>query len=161
MSVAPATGYWGISPDQGKATIDSLIFKATDGTVSVAPLANCAMTYTCGASALTSILDCPFQVASGTYVSLDVVLDPTFQLLVNDPTNGFFSDPSAATKLSVTSPAAGAQFVSYTAATMGGAIHLVTYFPAPIVVDSLSPPTLTLVVDMIHTVFVTVSGTTL
>jgi hypothetical protein len=154
------TAHWAISPDQGKVTLVSLTFLGANGSSpQQVSLSNCVATYTRANHSLSSILDCPFQVATGTYVGLGVGVAPTFQVLINDAVNGFFSDPGSPHGVSLTRPAGGAQLSSFTlpqAASFGGVFTISTYFTTPLVVDSAAPPTVSLVVDMIHTVFINV-----
>lgn len=164
FAVAPSGGHWFISPDQGKITITSLSFHDASGNVQDATLSTCTATYSRASASLSSILDCPFTLASGTYVEVDIGISNVFQVLINDATHGIFTDPSSATGLSTTAPAGGAAFVNLTIPTSGdanGVMETQTAFDAPLVVDSASPPAITLIVDMIHTVLMNVSGSTL
>jgi hypothetical protein len=164
FATGPTGGHWYISPDQGKINIVSLTFRDASGGVSAAALTNCTASYVRSAASLSSIVDCPFTVMSGTYVEVDIGISNTFQVQINDATHGIFTDPSAPTGLSTTAPAGGAGFVPLTIPTSGSANNVMmmqSAFDAPVVIDSTSPPTITLIVDMIHTVLMNVSGTTL
>jgi hypothetical protein len=99
-------------------------------------------------------------------VEVDIGISNVFQVLINDATHGIFTDPGSPTGLSTTAPAGGAAFVNLTIPTStntdgNGLMTMQTGFDAPIVVDSASPPTITLVVDMIHTVLMNVNGSAL
>jgi hypothetical protein len=45
------------------------------------------------------------RVPAGTYVGLNIAISPTFQVLINDPVNGFFSSPAAPLGISTALPA--------------------------------------------------------
>ena len=131
-----ADGHWALSPDQAHVTIDSLTFQgATAGDVQVVMLSNCKPTYVRDQPALSPVLDCPFMIPAGTYVGMGIAVASTFDVLVDDATAGFFTDPTAATKLSTTAPTGGAQFVSLTVSTgagTNGELSQQTYFSHPV-----------------------------
>ena len=158
----PADGHWALSPDQGRVTLTSLTFRAADGPRQVA-LVGCTPTYTRDSAALAQILDCPFEVPAGTYFGLSVGVSTTFEVLVNDSVNGFYTDPGSPTGLSATPPAGGAQFASFVVPGPGGAgnvLSLDTFFTSPLVVDAGASVTVDVVEDMIHTVFANVAAGT-
>ena len=135
-------------------------------------LSNCTPTYKISDASLSQILDCPFQIAAGTYVSMGIGVSTTFQVLVDDATNGLYTDPASSTGLSSTAPSGGAQFVSVTVAGPGGMGNVLsqeTFFPQPVTLtatgsvggDGGAPGvTVDVVQDMIHTLFVNVTGGT-
>ncbi len=158
----PADGHWGLSPDQGRVTLTSLTFQAADGPRQV-DLVGCTPTYTRDAAALAPLLDCPFDLLTGTYVGLTVGVSTRFEVLIDDSLNGFYTDPASPTGLSTTPPAGGAQFVSFVVPGPGGAgavLSLQTFFTSPLVVDAGTDVSLDIVDDMIHTVFANVAGGT-
>ena len=168
-----ADGHWALSPDQTKATVVNLTFQGEQaGTVQQVNLANCTPTYVRDQPSLTSVLDCPFEIPAGTYVAMGIGVSTTFQVLIADAANGFFTDPTATTKLSSTAPSGGAQFVSITFPGPGGTGNVLTqqtYFTHPI---ALTPTgsvggddggvtvgvSVDIVEDMVHTVFANVSS---
>jgi hypothetical protein len=166
-------GHWALSPDETKVDVVSLTFQGDQpGVVQQATLTNCTPTYVRDQAALTPVLDCPFQIPAGTYVGMGIGVSTTFQVLLSDAVNGFFTDPNATTKLSSTAPTGGAQFVSVTVPGPGGSGNVLsqqTYFTHPIAVtptgsvggdDGGTTPGITvdLIEDMVHTVFANVSG---
>jgi len=165
FAVTPSGGHWYISPDQGKITITSLSFHDASGNVQAATFSGaCTASYNRASPTLSSILDCPFSLASGTYVEVDIGVSNVFQVLINDATHGIFTDPGSPTGLSTTAPAGGAAFVNLTiptSADANGVMTMQTAFDTPVVVDSASPPTITLILDMIHTVLMNVNGSAL
>jgi len=157
---APGDGHWALSPDQGRVTLSSLTFQAADGVRQV-DLVGCTPTYTRDSAALAPLLDCPFDVPPGTYFGLTVGVSTTFEVLVDDSVNGFYTDPSSPTGLSTTPPPGGAQFASFVVPGPGGAgnvLSLETFFTSPLVVDSGTSVTVDVVDDMIHTVFANVAA---
>jgi len=162
-SAIPADGHWALSPDQSRATLTSLAFQGSDGNVTTADLTGCVPTYVRDAAALTSILDCPFDVPPGTYVGVGVGVRTTFDVMLTDAANGFFTDPASPTGLSTTAPAAGPQFASFVVPGPGGQGDVLTsqtFFTTPLVVSAGGTVTLEIVEDMIHTLFANVSGGT-
>ncbi len=160
-SAVPADGHWALSPEQSRVTLTSLAFQGTDGNVATADLGGCMPTYVRDTAALTQILDCPFDLPPGTYVGVGIGVLTTFDVLVDDAANGFFTDPGSPTGLSATAPAGGAQFASFTVPGPGGqgdVLSAQTFFTSPLVVEAGTPVTVDVVEDMIHTVFANVSG---
>lgn len=164
-AVAPAAGLWAISPDQARITITSVSFIAADGQPSSATLTNCVVNYTRSAASLTKLLDCPFTIDPGTYVALDVAVANRFDVLIDDQVNNIYSDPASPTKLSSTRPAGGPQMANYSvalSAELHGVLSSRIYLPAAVTIDSGGTiPTVSLVADMIHTTFVTATGSSM
>ena len=157
----PADGHWALSPEQSRVTLTSLAFQGADGNVVTAALTDCVPTYVRDDPALSHILDCPFDVPPGTYTGVSVGVLTTFDVLINDATNGFFTDPMSATGLSATPPAGGPQFASFTVPGPGGqgtVLNTQTFFTTPLVVAPAGSVSLDIVEDMIHTVFANVAG---
>ncbi len=160
-AAVPADAHWALSPEQSRVTLTSLAFQGTDGNVATADLGGCMPTYVRDTAALTQILDCPFDLPPGTYVGVGIGVLTTFDVLVDDAANGFFTDPGSPTGLSATAPAGGAQFASFTVPGPGGqgdVLSAQTFFTSPLVVEAGTPVTVDVVEDMIHTVFANVSG---
>lgn len=164
-SAVASPGLWAISPDQARLTILSVSFIAADGNARSATLTNCVVNYTRSTASLTKLLDCPFTVDSGTYVAVDVQFANSFDVLIDDQVNGIYTDAASPTKLSATRPAAGPQMVNYSLTLNPGSKGVfasVTYFPTAVKIDSGSVmPTVSLVADLIHTVFVTVNSSSM
>jgi hypothetical protein len=164
LAATPSGGHWYLTPDQGKVTIVSLSFIDTTGSPHVATMTSCEATYTRTGTSLSPLLDCPFTLDAGTYSEVDVGISNTFQVLINDPAHGIFTDAASSTGLTSTAPAGGANFAPLTIPVSGDANGIFTtqsLFTTPLVVDSASPPAVNLIVDMIHTVLMNVSGSTL
>ncbi|HUE29261.1 MAG TPA: hypothetical protein VMR79_00195, partial [Verrucomicrobiae bacterium] len=160
-SVVPADGHWALSPEQSRVTLTNLAFQGADGNVTTADLTACVPTYVRDSAALSPILDCPFDVPPGTYVGVGVGVLTTFDVLVDDAANGFFTDPGSPTGLSTSAPAGGAQFASFVVPGPGGQGNVLTsqtFFTSPLVVAAGGSVTLDVVEDMIHTVFANVTG---
>jgi len=164
FAATPTGGHWYLTPDQGKVTIVSLSFKDSTGSPHDATMTSCTATYTRTGTSLSPLLDCPFTVDAGSYIEVDVGISNTFQVLINDATHGIFTDAASSTGLTSTAPAGGANFASLTIPVSSGQNGVFTtqsLFTTPLVVDSAAPPTVNLIVDMIHTVLMNVSGSTL
>lgn len=158
-----ADGRWQVSPDQGTATLISInFFGAVAGTDTASVLEDCEFTWTRGDDALSSLLTCPFTIYPGTYIGLSVEASTTFRILIDDATNGLFTDPSSSTKLSTVAPAGGADFVDFVVPSPGGSgdqVGFQSYFTTPLVIEEAADPIgISLVVDMTHTMEVDVAG---
>ena len=157
----PADGHWAFSPDQSRVTLVSLAFQGVDGNVATAALTDCVPTYVRDSAALSPILDCPFDVPAGTFVGVGVGVLTTFEVMLTDAANGFFTDPGSPTGLSTTAPSGGPQFASFVVPGPGGQGNVLTsptFFTSPWVVSAGDPVTLDIIEDMIHTVFANVTG---
>jgi hypothetical protein len=94
---------------------------------------------------------------------MSVGVNTTFQVLIDDPVNGLYTDPTASSKVTTTAPAGGASLVDYVVPGPGGQgdrIDFETYFTAPLEVTEGSDVEEKLVVDMTHTMELDVSGGT-
>jgi hypothetical protein len=87
-----------------------------------------------------------------------VHVDTNPEMLINDPSNGLFTDPASPTKLSGTAPTGGAAFV--TVATPFGATFE-QVFTTPLVLAENGSVSLAVVVDAIQTATITVNGSVL
>jgi hypothetical protein len=107
----PTNGDWLLSPDKMTLTLTHASLhgaaQSSGGAVS------CAVTYDRSRPGLAQLGDCPFQVAPGTYTTLDLCFSQTIQALINDPVNGFYSTP---TGVVTAAPAGGASVLAYTVA---------------------------------------------
>jgi hypothetical protein len=155
---AATPGHWWLSPNSGTLTITELDLKGSSGG-SNAPLTNCTPTYQRDQAELTSVLDCSFTVSAGTYDELDISVAAAAQVLINDPTNGLYTDPSSPTGLSLTPPDGGPQAATITVASGGGNGNTIeTGFATPLVVGAGESFSVTILEDMIHTVFADVTS---
>ncbi|TMA43137.1 MAG: hypothetical protein E6J81_16455 [Deltaproteobacteria bacterium] len=138
MDVVPKDGQWYLSPDKMILTVTSIQLQGG----SMDPVAvNCSLTYDRSQPGLTKLSDCPFAATAGTYSGLNLEISPTYQVLINDSVNGFYSTSSG---LVTSSPAGGAEYLTVTTNSFSG---IAGEFPAPIDVSSSAPPTLSVVVN--------------
>ena len=157
----PADGHWALSPDQGHVTLVNLAFQGADGNVQSADLTSCVASYVRDSPSLAQLLDCPFQVAAGTYIGLGVGMLTTFEVQIDDAVNGFYTDPASPSGLVTTPPAGTPGFASFTVPGPGGigtVLSAQTFFTTPVTIDAGADVTVDIVEDMIHTVFANVSG---
>ncbi len=156
--VAPATaGHWFLSPTSGTVDLTKLTFKGPGGASDDVDLSSCKPTYQRDTAELTSILDCPFEVGTGTYTTLTISVAGAAQVTIDDPSAGLYTDGAG---LVTTAPAGGAQPTTITVPTAGSDGNQITAaFPQPLVVKDGSPVSITILEDMIHTVYADVSGT--
>lgn len=151
---APSDGRWTVSPNQVQVRLMRLQFFAGGSDRQVVDLGpDCVVTYDKAAASLSTRLDCPFEVAVGTYDRLTVDFAPDFEVLIDDETNGLFTDPASPTLFSPTPPAGGDGFVDYptTIPDGGDAWSATTFLTAPLVVTEEQPVALDIVVHGLHT----------
>ena len=159
----PTNGHWLISPDAAKLTVVSITFAGTNGNVQSAQLTNCTPTYVQSSAALSQLADCPFSIPAGSYNQISIGVLTTAEILVSDAANGFYTTTSASTGVSTSAPVGGAQFVKMVVPGPGGTGNVLTsesFFPTFFTVDSANAPTFNIIVDMMHTVYFNVSGST-
>jgi hypothetical protein len=153
----PSDGHWYVTPDEAKVTIERINFAgANGGNSSGADLTNCSLTFSKSTPSLSSLLDCPFEIAPGTYSGMTVHINGTFDVKVADATNGIYTDPASSTKLSTTAPAGGPAFVAYTRPLGGTGVEQA--FATPLTVNEGDTISLAVVLDAIQTLRVTVSN---
>ena len=91
MDVVPKDGQWYLSPDKMILTVTSIQLQGG----SMDPVAvNCSLTYDRSQPGLTKLSDCPFAATAGTYSGLNLEISPTYQVLIDDSVNGFYSTSS-------------------------------------------------------------------
>lgn len=161
-----APGLWAISPDEARISIVSIGFIQPDGggDADNSLDGRCIAHYKRSDPTLTRLLDCPFSIHSGSYVGIEVAFKNEFEVLIDDPVNNIYTDPASPTKLSATRPAGGPQMVTYSLAreTSEGPFSQRAFFDRPLEIDSgATMPSVSLVADMIHTVFIDVSSSSM
>ncbi|HYV57402.1 MAG TPA: hypothetical protein VE911_07655 [Candidatus Nitrosopolaris sp.] len=135
--VVPKDGQWYLSPDKMILTVTSIQLQGgAMGPVAV----NCPFTYDRSQPGLTKLSDCPFAVTAGTYTGLNVEISPTYQVLIDDTDDGFYSTSSG---IVTSPPAGGAQYLTVTTTSLG----ISSGFPAPVDVGPGASPTLSVVVN--------------
>lgn len=159
VAPAPADGRWVLTPDKAKLTFTKITLIDLDGESFVGELTDCSPVYERNAAALSSLLECPFQVPAGTYGSMRLSVSTTYEMVLDDGTNGFFTNGSGV----VTTSPGTAQFSSFTVSGPGGSgneLDAATYFSAPLAIDEANPMQLEVVLDMIHMLAINVNGGT-
>jgi hypothetical protein len=159
-----ADGHWFLSPDEVQVTVKRIELVDTSGHSTQVQFDSCAPTFHGNAAELSSVLDCPFTLTqAGTFIGVNLTVDATAKVLIDDATNGIFTDPSSPTGLSRTAPTGGAQLVSMTASQSTDGLTSELLLSQPLVVtdqeaDAGVAPTITVLADTIHTVFANISG---
>lgn len=127
---APASdGKWVVTPDQVKVAFTAITFDGPSGGETVT-VGNCEVTFDFATASLSQALTCSIEVPAGTHDKIGFIAEGTTQVLIDDATNGIYTDPNSATLLSTTVPAGGAQFVPLTNSladpdgTFGGSFFL-------------------------------------
>ena len=127
---APASdGKWVVTPNQVKVTFTAITFDGPSGGETVT-VGNCEVTFNFATASLSQALTCSIEVPAGTHDKIGFIAEETTQVLIDDATNGIYTDPNSATLLSTTVPAGGAQFVPLTNSladpdgTFGGSFFL-------------------------------------
>lgn len=101
-------------------------------------------------------MECPFTVAPGTYTSIFLGFDATYQVLIDDSINGFYTTSSGIT--TGEAPAAGAEYLSVTSASSGDTFGNTSYLASPLTVAEGDTVTVSIVVSGLQFFRVSVSG---
>ena len=153
---APAIdGKWVVTPDQVKVTFTAITLDGPSGGETVT-VDNCEVTFDFATASLSQLLTCLIEVPAGTYTRIGYIAEETTQVLIDDDTNGLYTDPASATLLSTTEPAGGAQFVPLTSSlgTLGGSFFLAS----SVEISEGDNIDINIIGDLTHAVFVEVSG---
>jgi len=159
-------GRWTLTPDSMRAEIFKLeLFPVGGGGVpqGFGDMVGCNPVVDASDATLSEVLTCDVLIPVGSYAGFGFQFSTTFDLLVNDATNGIFTDSAAAGGLSSVAPGGGAETVSYTIPGFGDppALGLQQFFGEPWVVSSEGTAanlTLTVISDTVHTVYSNFSG---
>jgi hypothetical protein len=146
----PTNGDWALSPDKVTLTLTHIrLFKGDGGFEMNDVAVNCPVTYDRARPGLTQIGDCPFQVPTGTYNSIDLHFSQTMQVLINDAVNGFYSTSSG---IVTAPPAAGASVLPVsllqTSPEFAGEFGYAVQLPRPLqILDTTLVNTVSVVID--------------
>lgn len=153
----PANGEWLLSPDQMTLTLKRVFFQGTGSGMSGD--LNCPVTYDKSKPGLTQLANCPFALDTGTYTTVSLFFAGPVGYLINDATNGFYTTSSG---IVTTAPAGGAQVFPFTIpqTANGEWSPSPIPLPAPLVVTDSTPVTLSVVINGLQTLKVTVDGST-
>ena len=165
----PANGFWYVTPDKITFTITdiSLTDGTTSGTQITFPNGGCVVTWDNTMQSLASLANCPLTIKPGTYTKLIVNYSTSFGFLINDTTNNIYTDPSKSTLLNTSAPAGGASMVTFTPSTTSkstnSAYGSTALLSPPLVVaatqtGSSAAPSIYFVIDAIHSIPITVTG---
>ncbi len=155
---APAIdGKWVVTPNQVKVTFTAITLDGPSGGETIT-VDNCEVTFDLLTASLSQLLSCLIEVPAGTYTKIGFIAEETTQVLIDDDTNGLYTDPASATLLSTTEPAGGAQFVPLTSSlgTLGGSFYLAS----SVEVNEGDNIDVNIIGDLTHAVFVEVGGGT-
>lgn len=156
-AVTPSDGNWLLSPDQMILTLTAVNLLTSSGSSS-GTLTNstCTITYDRSQVGLAKLVDCPFTVESGTYTSINLSFNATYQVLINDATNGFYSTSSGIT--TGEAPSGGAQNLTVTTTSSGSTFGNTSYLASPLTVADGDTVTLSTVISGLQFFRVTVSS---
>lgn len=140
---------WTVSPTRVRVRLTSVTFERTSHwNPATSPLTDCEVLYDRAAPSLSTRLNCPFTVDTGTYVAVRLGVSPTYQVFIDDALNAWFTDPGSATGFSSVRPSSGPAFVTATS-TFGP--DAVLYLGSPLVITQAQPVELTVVLHGLHT----------
>lgn len=146
VASAASPGQWLLSPD--KVTLHVTKIRLT-GDEMDAETVSCDVTYDKSRPGLTQLLGCAFKVPQGTYDGIELAISTGYEVLVNDATNGFFTN---GTGIVTTSPAGGA--TSTLAVLTGGNNGEISYgtipFPVPVHVEDTTDLTINVAVNALQ-----------
>lgn len=159
----PQNGNWELSPNKMKLKLVrvSLSDSANGAGNGVsADITDCTIEYDRDKAGLATLVECPFTLdKAGTYRGFNVSFDSSYDVLIDDAQNGFFSDPAAASKISTTMPSGGPQFV--TVQTTGGpTFGAGGALPEPITIAEGDQVKVSIVINGLQFMRVSVSGGT-
>lgn len=161
----PADGSWLISPNKLRLTVNSISLHsgtgagADAGNTTNANPANCVITYDISQVGLSKLVDCPFTLSAGTYRSTYIGFNATYDVLINDSTNGIYTDSSSPSLLRTGSPPpTGAQFVTVTSNSSGSTFGAGGNLPQAITLNTGDSSTLSIVVNGLQFLKVTISN---
>lgn len=162
-AATPADGTWFLSPNKIILTVNRLSLGQVDpggaslvdeqSSSSQTPV-NCTVTYDRALAGLTSLDACIFSASLGTYTTVSASFDSTWQVLIDDPVNGFYS---TAAGIVTSPPDGGAQLLSLTTKTITERLSVLSK-PFTLVKDA--PVPLNMVVNGIQMLEVHVSSGT-
>lgn len=150
----PQDGSWYLSPDKMVITVTSI--KLGDGD---AANVSCPITYDASKPGLTKLADCPFSVKEGNYSNGEITISPSYQVFINDPTNGFYTTASGIVTTPPDTNAAnnGAQFYTFNSTNTMNTQKFTT-FSSNMEVKKGSPGALNVVISGLQFFRVEVSG---
>jgi hypothetical protein len=145
-----------VSPSQITLQVEGIGFFAP-GTPSnkqpntIQPVSGCSVTYDRTKGSLSQLASCTAEVPTGTYGGLIISYSTTYNLVVNDPQAGFYSDPSSPNFVSITPPAGGAAMVQLRDQNGGNATgYKTTLFSTPVTFTEKSSPQFSVIFDPTH-----------
>jgi hypothetical protein len=163
LPAVPQNGNWALSPNKMKLKLTRVSLSESGngtGTGTNADLTDCEIPYDLASQSLATLVECPLTLQPGTYRGFSISFDATYEVLIDDATNGFFSDPAAPSKISTTPPAGGAQFVSIMTPSSGNTFGATAALPEPLTIADGDAVTLSIVVNGLQFIRVSVSGGT-
>jgi hypothetical protein len=163
VAAAPLTegSFWKLSPDKAKVTVTGIDF-TVDGIGTNMDLSGCSGLYDRSKSSGAQLFQCPVQIPIGKITALTVRYSASIDVLINDTTNGIYTDPSKPNGFATTPPSGGAQFATLTLPNTGNANQneypVQIFLTTPITVAAGSTPNLYIVVDMVHSFWAKVTN---
>ena len=155
----PSDGNWLLSPDQMILTLTSINLRTDSGSSSgTLSDSTCTITYDRSQVGLARLVDCPFTVDPGTYTSIILSFDATYQVLINDSTNGFYTTSSGITTGEV--PSGGAQYLTVTSTSSGSTFGNTSYLADPLTIAEGDTVTVNTVINGLQFFRVRVSSGT-
>jgi hypothetical protein len=125
-------------------------------------MTDCAIDFDVAQPGLAQTLSCPFTVPADTYVSVGVQWGSSFDLLIDDPVDNIYTDPSAPTLVTSTPPVGSAQAITVpNPAGLDGTMGIqVTPLATPLVADGSSDVTVSIVLSALQAFQVNVNAGT-
>jgi hypothetical protein len=154
-AAAPFNGTWAVSPDKVTLHLKKIML-LSNGNNGTSADVDCTVEYDKSKPGLTQLADCPFSVDAGTYSGLSLTFGGSEDILINDAVGGFYTTSAGVV---TSAPAGGAQALTFSPQGSGGDwTPSLTTFPAPLTVADSTTLTLSVVVNGLHFLWVTVSG---
>lgn len=150
----PEDGQWLASPKRLEMKLITLGLSPGGGSIAV----DCPVVYDSTQPGGVQLGECLFTLAPGTYDTLDVGLSTDVKVIIDDAAAGLFT---TAIGVQITEPVGGAQELTYKIGGMTGETRLSPIkLPQPLTVADGDSVLISVVIDALHSMRVTVTGTT-
>jgi hypothetical protein len=153
---------WQVTPNTMVLTLNQLQFLSESGEGDTITLTNCSATFDKTKAGLAALSDCSFTVAPGTYYGIMLYVSPTISATINDTVNNFYTDGTGIVTSAPGTVAASSFTYTSSGSTPYGSSGFtsLSVFATPLTVTAGSTPEITVVIDGVHAIKVSVdSGT--
>lgn len=161
-TATPTEGHWLISPNKMILTLTNVSLNASTTSIdgrsssSNSGTLSCPVTYDLSNVGLAKLIDCPFTISPGTYSQIFLSFDATYQVLIDDSTNGFYTTSSGI--MIGSPPEGGADYFSVTTSSSGSTFGNTSYLASPLTIADGDTVTLSVVLSGLQFFHIDVSS---